>query len=127
VFDVVQLQQAPALELCAELRSEVAIAFAALFGPENTGLLSHFDSEPLAGAREYCARNTADSLGMPRIAEVSMSARSSGLPAVAWATMEDHTVRFRNSEAFSKWREIVGPHFSKAPQVKHLEHVYLGF
>jgi heme-degrading monooxygenase HmoA len=46
---------------------------------------------------------------------------------VAWATVEDHTVRFRNSEAFAKWRELVGPHFAEAPQVKHLEHVYLGF
>lgn len=46
---------------------------------------------------------------------------------VAWATLEDHTVGFRNSEAFTKWRELVGPHFAEAPQVKHLEHVYLGF
>jgi heme-degrading monooxygenase HmoA len=46
---------------------------------------------------------------------------------VSWATVEDHTVAFRNSEAFSKWRELVGPHFAEAPQVKHLEHVYLGF
>ncbi|MGG5754118.1 antibiotic biosynthesis monooxygenase family protein [Zafaria sp. Z1313] len=46
---------------------------------------------------------------------------------VAWATVEDHTVGFRNSEAFAKWRELVGPHFAEAPQVKHLEHVYLGF
>ena len=46
---------------------------------------------------------------------------------VAWATVEDHTVGFRNSEAFAKWRELVGPHFAEAPKVKHLKHVYLGF
>lgn len=46
---------------------------------------------------------------------------------VGWATLEDHTVGFRNSEAFTKWRELVGAHFAEAPQVKHLEHVYLGF
>lgn len=46
---------------------------------------------------------------------------------VAWATVEDHTVGFRNSEAFSRWRELVGPHFAEAPKVKHLQHVYQGF
>lgn len=46
---------------------------------------------------------------------------------VAWATVEDHTIGFRNSEAFTKWRELVGPHFAEAPKVKHLEHVYLAF
>jgi heme-degrading monooxygenase HmoA len=46
---------------------------------------------------------------------------------VGWKTVEDHTEGFRNSEAFTKWRELVGPHFAEAPRVKHLEHVYLGF
>lgn len=46
---------------------------------------------------------------------------------VVWARLEDHTISFLNSEAFCKWRELVGPHFAEAPKVKHLEHVYLGF
>jgi heme-degrading monooxygenase HmoA len=46
---------------------------------------------------------------------------------VGWKTVEDHTVGFRNSEAFAKWRELVGPHFAQAPQVKHLQHTYTGF
>lgn len=46
---------------------------------------------------------------------------------VGWATLEDHTESFRNSAAFTKWRELVGPHFAEAPRVKHLEHVYVGF
>jgi heme-degrading monooxygenase HmoA len=46
---------------------------------------------------------------------------------VGWATVEDHTVGFRNSEAFARWRELVGPHFAEAPQVRHLENVYVGF
>lgn len=59
-------------------------------------------------------------------------ARSIGVPAeytltVGWATVEDHTVSFRNSEAFAKCRELVGSHFAGAPQVKHLEHVDLCF
>lgn len=46
---------------------------------------------------------------------------------VGWASVEDHTEGFRNSDAFAKWRELVGPHFAEAPQVKHLEHVFGGF
>lgn len=46
---------------------------------------------------------------------------------VAWKTLEDHTVGFRESAEFQQWRELVGPHFAEAPKVKHLEHVYLGF
>ncbi len=46
---------------------------------------------------------------------------------VGWATVEDHTIGFRNSEAFTKWRELVGPHFAQPPGVRHLEHVLVGF
>lgn len=46
---------------------------------------------------------------------------------VGWATLEDHTVGFRNSPGFTKWRELVGPHFAQSPEVRHLEHVYIGF
>lgn len=46
---------------------------------------------------------------------------------VGWETLEDHTVGFRNSEAFAQWRELVGPYFAGAPQVKHLENVHVGF
>jgi heme-degrading monooxygenase HmoA len=46
---------------------------------------------------------------------------------VGWRTLEDHTEGFRNSEAFTAWRELVSPHFAHAPQVKHLQHAYTGF
>jgi heme-degrading monooxygenase HmoA len=46
---------------------------------------------------------------------------------VGWKTLEDHTEGFRNSEAFTKWRELVGPHFAAPPKVKHLQHAYTGF
>lgn len=42
---------------------------------------------------------------------------------VEWETLEDHTVTFRNSEAFQKWRALVGPHFAAAPRVDHCETV----
>ena len=40
---------------------------------------------------------------------------------VDWETLEDHTVRFRGSEAFSQWRALVSPHFAAAPAVTHSE------
>ncbi len=40
--------------------------------------------------------------------------------AVGWTTMEDHTVAFRQSEAFQTWRERVGRHYAAAPQIQHV-------
>ena len=41
------------------------------------------------------------------------------LLTIFWATLEDHTVGFRQSESFAQWRGIVGPYFAVAPQVEH--------
>ena len=38
---------------------------------------------------------------------------------VDWATLEDHTVHFRSSEAFVQWRALVSPHFAEPPAVTH--------
>ena len=38
---------------------------------------------------------------------------------IQWATLEDHTVGFRQSEAFGQWRAIVGPFFAQPPVVEH--------
>jgi len=38
---------------------------------------------------------------------------------IRWATLEDHTVGFRESPAFAQWRAIVGPFFAQPPQVEH--------
>ena len=46
---------------------------------------------------------------------------------VGWASVEDHTEGFRNSPGFTKWRELVSPHFAEAPRVKHVQHAYTGF
>ena len=40
---------------------------------------------------------------------------------IFWATLEDHTVGFRQSPAFTEWRAIVGPFFAAAPHVEHFE------
>jgi heme-degrading monooxygenase HmoA len=46
---------------------------------------------------------------------------------VEWETLEDHTVVFRNSEAFTNWRSLVSPFFAAAPSVEHLQIAVLGF
>jgi len=38
-----------------------------------------------------------------------------------WATLENHTVDFRQSPAFADWRAIVGPFFAQPPVVEHFE------
>ncbi|MFZ9297563.1 MAG: antibiotic biosynthesis monooxygenase family protein [Hylemonella sp.] len=38
---------------------------------------------------------------------------------IFWDTLEDHTVHFRQSPAFTEWRSIVGSFFAVAPTVEH--------
>ena len=40
---------------------------------------------------------------------------------IFWDTLEDHTVGFRQSEAFTHWRAIVGPFFAAPPVVEHFD------
>ncbi len=40
---------------------------------------------------------------------------------IYWATLEDHTVAFRQSPLFPEWRAIVGPFFAQPPVVEHFE------
>lgn len=46
---------------------------------------------------------------------------------VDWETVEDHMVRFRESEDFTRWRELVGEHFAQPPVVEHAEALDVGF
>ena len=41
------------------------------------------------------------------------------LVQISWETLENHTVDFRDSPAFSEWRAIVGPFFAGPPTVEH--------
>jgi heme-degrading monooxygenase HmoA len=38
---------------------------------------------------------------------------------IFWDTLENHTVDFRQSPAFTEWRAIVGPFFAQPPHVEH--------
>ena len=40
---------------------------------------------------------------------------------IQWATLEDHTVGFREGPLFAQWRAIVGPFFAGPPNVEHFE------
>lgn len=55
--------------------------------------------------------------------KVNRSIESPGryLLMIYWDTLEDHTVGFRGSDAFTHWRTIVGPFFAQPPVVEHLE------
>ncbi|MGW1026361.1 antibiotic biosynthesis monooxygenase family protein [Streptomyces sp. NPDC002577] len=38
---------------------------------------------------------------------------------VGWESVEAHTVGFRESERFQRWRAVVGPFFAEPPAVEH--------
>ena len=40
---------------------------------------------------------------------------------IFWATLEHHTVGFRQGPLFAQWRAIVGPFFAQPPLVEHFE------
>lgn len=42
---------------------------------------------------------------------------------VRWETVEHHTVTFRASEGFARWRALAEPYFAAAPQVEHVHSV----
>jgi quinol monooxygenase YgiN len=46
---------------------------------------------------------------------------------VAWETVEDHMVSFRNSPDFQEWRKLVGHCFATPPEVEHVQQVVRGF
>jgi heme-degrading monooxygenase HmoA len=51
---------------------------------------------------------------------------STFLVLLGWETLEAHTVTFRNSDLFPRWRAVVGPFFAEPPVVEHLRPVTAG-
>ena len=43
---------------------------------------------------------------------------------VEWTTVEAHMVGFRQSEAFTEWRKLIGPYFEAAPNMEHFNEVF---
>ncbi len=46
---------------------------------------------------------------------------------VAWETLENHTVDFRNSDDFQTWRGLVSQCFDGTPEVEHAAQAVAGF
>jgi heme-degrading monooxygenase HmoA len=42
---------------------------------------------------------------------------------VGWESLEAHTVNFRESDRFPKWRALIGPYFAETPNVEHYREV----
>jgi heme-degrading monooxygenase HmoA len=42
---------------------------------------------------------------------------------IEWDSLEAHTVGFRESENFTRWRAVIGPFLAGAPQVEHFDEV----
>ncbi len=40
---------------------------------------------------------------------------------VGWESLDDHLVGFRESEAFTRWRALIGQYFDGQPVVDHYE------
>jgi heme-degrading monooxygenase HmoA len=45
---------------------------------------------------------------------------------VEWDSVEAHHNNFRATERYTRWRELIGPHFAKPPQVEHFAEVEPG-
>ena len=43
---------------------------------------------------------------------------------VNWATLEDHTEGFRQSDRYQQWRELLHHFYEPFPTVEHYEQVY---
>jgi heme-degrading monooxygenase HmoA len=40
---------------------------------------------------------------------------------IGWETLDDHVRGFRESEAFTRWRALIGPYFASPPVVVHFD------
>lgn len=48
-----------------------------------------------------------------------METRNRYLLLVRWASLEDHTIGFRQSDRFPRWRELLHHFYDPAPVVEH--------
>jgi heme-degrading monooxygenase HmoA len=65
----------------------------------------------LAGSKGYISHDLQRSIETPNRYAL----------LVRWETLEDHTVGFRGSPAFTLWRGYIGPFFESPPVVEHFQ------
>jgi heme-degrading monooxygenase HmoA len=63
----------------------------------------------IAGSKGYLAHELRRSVETP----------NRYLLRVEWETLEDHTIGFRGSPAFTRWRAQISPLFESPPVVEH--------
>jgi heme-degrading monooxygenase HmoA len=81
--------------------------------------------DEFAAAVAQGLRFVADTPGF-RSARLTRGVESSSrfVLLIEWDSLEAHTVGFRESENFGRWREVVGPFFDGPPRVEHFNDVH---
>jgi heme-degrading monooxygenase HmoA len=82
------------------------------------GRQAEFEAALRRGVEEVIAR--AEGFRAYRV-ENAIESPERYLLLIEWETLESHTAGFRQSPAFARWREIVGPFFAAPTQVEHFE------
>lgn len=79
-------------------------------------------AEDFPAAFETASAHIAEAAGF-RSAQLTRSVESPQrfVLMVQWESLTDHTEGFRNSQAFTRWRAIVGPFFVEPPRVTHVQ------
>lgn len=80
------------------------------------GRWDEFDREIVRGVTTVIA-NAKGFIGYKVLKGIESPTRY--LLQIEWETLENHTVDFRESEAFGDWRAIVGGFFARPPIVEH--------
>lgn len=81
----------------------------------NPGAEAAFEQAVAKAAPLFAAARGCQGMELHRVVETP----TRYILMVRWATLEDHTVHFRESEAFQQWRALAGPHFASPPDVHH--------
>jgi quinol monooxygenase YgiN len=81
-----------------------------------------FEAAVAAARPHFLAAEGCLDLSLHRVVETPDTYRL----LVKWRSLEDHTVTFRGSEGFQKWRALASPFFVAPPSVTHSAAVDLG-
>ncbi|CAL9363188.1 antibiotic biosynthesis monooxygenase family protein [Streptomyces sp. enrichment culture] len=85
----------------------------------NPGQEQEFEEAVAKALPHFLAADGCDGVDLHRSVEHPSRYRL----MVRWETVEHHTVTFRGSDGFAKWRSLAGPYFADAPQVEHVHSV----
>jgi heme-degrading monooxygenase HmoA len=83
-------------------------------------------SDEFAAAAREGIRYVADTPGF-RSAKLNRCIETPGrfVLLIEWDSVEAHTVGFRESENFARWRDHIGPFLDGQPRVEHFDDVAL--